>query len=508
MISRVLVTLAPLAYAVLGFPCITGPLQSGYRLASGGSVAAILLADFFPDASWRHLAIRAALVLNLFAMAIMSHWWCFSFASWVLLAGAVITFQVVAALRVKGFLFHTVCACLVLLVTFVSRVGALPECMSDPDRLEAASQKWCTLSGSLVVAGLCEFGVASFRSGSLLRRKLGALQALLTAPLSEFEARLTAADYANEELDMNSIVPLFDGVTLSKRIGRGSFGQVFYGKWMGQGVAVKIVLRLPDTDQREALLREPLIAINLNHPQLVATYLSGVRFKDGSKEMLEPAKGSGALVDGNAQLGKLAPKPIVEIWMLQEFCDRGTLHEFCSTPRWAPEHLPEACDMLLDVTKALVYLHGQSLIHGDLTGNNILLKSDTTSSKGFVCKVSDFGTMLRILEGNTSTIATTFGTVTHMPPEHFNLEGKTRLTRASDVYAAGVLLWQAIMGEQPFDGVHPTNVVVFVSEGKRLELSGEVPEPLRELYSSCVATDPAARPGFEQVASALEPFIR
>lgn len=45
MISRVLVTLAPLAYAVLGFPCITGPLQSGYRLASGGSVAAILLAE-------------------------------------------------------------------------------------------------------------------------------------------------------------------------------------------------------------------------------------------------------------------------------------------------------------------------------------------------------------------------------------------------------------------------------------------------------------------------------
>lgn len=68
-----------------------------------------------------------------------------------------------------------------------------------------------------------------------------------------------------------------------------------------------------------------------------------------------------------------------------------------------------------EIAAALAYLHSQDLLHGDLTGGNILLASSDTDERGFSAKVADFG-LSRTL-GSEPVDTGTYGTVTHMPPE-------------------------------------------------------------------------------------------
>ncbi len=68
-----------------------------------------------------------------------------------------------------------------------------------------------------------------------------------------------------------------------------------------------------------------------------------------------------------------------------------------------------------EIAAALAYLHSQDLLHGDLTGGNILLASNDADERGFCAKVADFG-LSRTL-GSEPVDTGTYGTVTHMPPE-------------------------------------------------------------------------------------------
>lgn len=69
----------------------------------------------------------------------------------------------------------------------------------------------------------------------------------------------------------------------------------------------------------------------------------------------------------------------------------------------------------LEIASAMSYCHGLNILHGDLTGNNVLLVSSNRDPRGFVAKVTDFG-LSRVVQ-ETVIKTETFGTATHMPPE-------------------------------------------------------------------------------------------
>ena len=87
---------------------------------------------------------------------------------------------------------------------------------------------------------------------------------------------------------------------------------------------------------------------------------------------------------------------LVETWMIMEFCDRGTLSDAvdCGTFRDKHSLLDVDYSSLLstatEVAGAMSYLHSLGVMHGDLTGGNILLCSSQNQRK-FVAKVADFG---------------------------------------------------------------------------------------------------------------------
>ena len=164
-------------------------------------------------------------------------------------------------------------------------------------------------------------------------------------------------------------------------------------------------------------------------------------------------------------------------------------------------------DIMLEIAGAGVYLHNRGVIHGDLTGSNVLLKKQAMR-KGFVCKVGDFG-LSQVLPGDSESVVTgRMGTVTHMPPELFDVNGgKAEMTTKADVYALGVLLWQCLTGEEPFQGFTPPQIVLEVARGSRLKLPPTVPSAVAELYSHLTETQPCERPTFEEALANIATLL-
>mmetsp|Transcript_42886 Transcript_42886/g.98383 ORF Transcript_42886/g.98383 Transcript_42886/m.98383 type:complete len:855 (-) Transcript_42886:3-2567(-) len=283
----------------------------------------------------------------------------------------------------------------------------------------------------------------------------------------------------------------FQDVKLVRMIGKGSFGKVFYGMWMGAAVAVKVLdTRGASCKSRDEPRFEANISANISHPHLVQTFKFSTRPKVtvfGSVEEEENDE------DGSQR----------ETWIVQEWCDLGTLGSKCKQPRLGQESMWEVLDITREVCSAGAYLHSRGIIHGDLTANNVLLRS-AVSPKGYVCKLADFG-LARVLEGEESEIMTTqLGTVTHMPPELFKLNtSEARLTPKADVYASGVLLWQSLTGKVPYGGLSPPQVVMQVASGRSLKLPAEVPDGVQAVYQAMTATDANQRMDFDEVVDEL-----
>eukprot|EP00878_Enallax_costatus_P013965 GHUV01014604.1.p1 GENE.GHUV01014604.1~~GHUV01014604.1.p1 ORF type:complete len:586 (+),score=141.50 GHUV01014604.1:545-2302(+) len=289
----------------------------------------------------------------------------------------------------------------------------------------------------------------------------------------------------------------FQDITIGSLLGWGSYGRVHRGYWNGSLVAVKVLEQVAgDFNPRSSL--EPLLHHRLSHPNIVAMF-------DVCTQEVDVCE------DG---------RPLQEVWMVLEYCNRGTLSDaiqrgwLLSVRDGAP--LPGHVNMLRalttarEVAGALEYLHSQSVLHGDLNGNNILLAGapvcpDRQDQRGFSAKVADFG-LSRILAADKEQIITrTHGTITHMAPEVIT---EATHSKAADVYSFGVVLFELFSGIKPYHGMHYAQIVSSITSGKLLQLLPEqiphLPPELLQLMSSCLATSPIERPTFCEVHMKLQ----
>ena len=99
---------------------------------------------------------------------------------------------------------------------------------------------------------------------------------------------------------------------------------------------------------------------------------------------------------------------------------------------------------IVQILRALAHLHDHGFVHRDLKPSNIMV--DTRG----VVKILDFGIVKELLPGNAGqSLSQIFGTATYMSPEQSQ---GSRVGPASDMYAAGVVLYELLAGVPPFDG--------------------------------------------------------
>src|SRR5205809_1175032 len=152
------------------------------------------------------------------------------------------------------------------------------------------------------------------------------------------------------------------------------------------------------------------------------------------------------------------------------------------------EHLKlgKALDVAAQITGALAAAHGAGIIHRDIKPENIMLRSDG------IVKLLDFGLAkltervkpeLVDTEAPTRAVVKThpgviMGTVTYMSPEQAR---GLPVDARTDVWSLGVVLFEMVSGQRPFQGETPTDVIVSIVEREPPPLSKSAPEATAEL---------------------------
>jgi len=145
-----------------------------------------------------------------------------------------------------------------------------------------------------------------------------------------------------------------------------------------------------------------------------------------------------------------------------------------------------------DVAEGIKYLHSRRpvMIHRDIKTHNLLISDD-----GRV-KLCDFGLV--------TTRATTAGTPNYMAPE---LLGDAPFSKAVDVYAFGVVLWELFARKVPFMGWRPADIKEQVLAGDRPPIPKfEWPEMVVSLIRRCWDQDPDKRPPITAVVEELHAY--
>lgn len=152
----------------------------------------------------------------------------------------------------------------------------------------------------------------------------------------------------------------------------------------------------------------------------------------------------------------------------------------------------------------MAHLHKSGLVHSDIKACNVLLRSSDpleTDRRGFLAKISDFGLSLSLDNGKTHVEDLYQGTTTHMAPEIL-LRG--RQSKASDVYAFGIVMWELYTGGTPFAHV-PVSTLGFqvIKNDLRPVSLPLAPHAYVNLTQRCWSALPESRPSFEEILSAI-----
>ncbi|MGI3779899.1 MAG: PASTA domain-containing protein, partial [Janthinobacterium lividum] len=180
---------------------------------------------------------------------------------------------------------------------------------------------------------------------------------------------------------------------------------------------------------------------------------------------------------------------VLRPYIVMEYVEGQTLRDVINAQ--APLEPVAALDLLEPVVSALAAAHDAGLVHRDVKPENVLL-----GARGRV-KVADFGLAKAISsQTQTATQGLLIGTVSYLPPE---LVTSGHADARSDVYSAGVVLFELLTGRKPHCGDTPIQVAYAhvhrdVPPPSEHAPRGAVPPYLDALVARATARDPALRP--------------
>lgn len=246
-----------------------------------------------------------------------------------------------------------------------------------------------------------------------------------------------------------------EGFTVKRAIYRGGFGEVYYAvSDAGREVALKLLQNNADVE-----LRGVQQCLNLSHPNLVTIF--DVR-KDADSDH----------------------------WIIMEYVAGDTLDTVLKrTPTGLP--VETVHKWLQGMVAGLGYLHSRGLVHRDMKPANVFMENG-------VVKIGDVGLSKFISPSRHSAQTQSVGTVHYMAPE----VAKGKYGREVDVYALGIILYEMLTGQLPFDG-ESTGEILLKHLSERPDLS-RLPPRLQDVVGQALEKDPQDR--FRRVDELLRAF--
>jgi serine/threonine protein kinase len=268
---------------------------------------------------------------------------------------------------------------------------------------------------------------------------------------------------------------------LERRLGEGGMGVVWQAVHAvtRKPVALKFLKGSAASDPHavQRFLREARAACAVQHPCVVSVH-----------DVLE-------LEDGS-------PMMVMDLLVGETFADR--------LAREGAQPLPEVARIMVHVCSAVGWAHALGIVHRDLKPENIFLARSLTGATEV--KVLDFGiAKLTASEGDaaqsvaTTATGSTLGTPHYMAPEQ--LLGEKDVDHRADIWALGIILYEALAGARPTRGANMLQVYKLVTTGGIPPLSektAHLPGPVVDLVSRMLARDRALRPdGVREVLATL-----
>jgi serine/threonine-protein kinase len=274
---------------------------------------------------------------------------------------------------------------------------------------------------------------------------------------------------------MSNAAPALEGAGLVldryrplRPLGSGGSGSVWLvrDEQTGLDVALKIVAREGKAAARAE--REAAAAARLRHPSCLRAYA----FRRDSRH----------------------------VYIAYEFVPGRTFREALRAGELNDAAALDACGQICD---GLAHAHAAGILHRDVKPSNVLLADGDRVS----VRLLDFG-LARMAEAETLTAQGDVpGTLAYISPER--LAGD-EASEASDVWAVGVMLWEALSGQHPFWQASMLDTARAIEQGASslAQLRPDLPKALVAVVDRALSLNPARRPSAHDLAAALRGAAR
>jgi len=251
----------------------------------------------------------------------------------------------------------------------------------------------------------------------------------------------------------------------TKKIGKGNFGEVYDGEYLGTRVAIKKLYFVDDDFMQKYIEREMDTLTGLAHPNIVQLI--------------------GLCIETD------------DMYIVTEFVSGGDLRSKLKEPSLEIDW-PTRLAIARDIALAMNYLHSKNIMHRDLKSHNLLV------AEGWKIKVCDFGLARSAPNDGDRNLMTIVGTNEWMAPEVAIGEN---YALSADVFSYGMVLFEIITREKPPQR-KLKDMYAFNSDEFKSSIPPDTPEDFWKLLVDCTAHNPDERPAFRDVVKRLLQMIK
>jgi serine/threonine-protein kinase len=241
---------------------------------------------------------------------------------------------------------------------------------------------------------------------------------------------------------------------LDERIAGGGMGDVWRGtdEVLGRTVAIKVLLPalLEEAGFAERFRGEARTMATINHPGVVDIYDYGS--EGGTAFLIMEYVEGDALSRTLSRVGRLTPA--------------------------------RAMALVAQAADALHAAHEKGIVHRDVKPGNLLVRPNGT------LVLTDFGIARSAAVAQLTAAGSVLGTASYISPEQAS---GAQATPLSDVYALGVVAYQCLSGQRPFEGDNPLQIAMRHVRDMPPPLPADIPAPIAQLVERAMAKDPSAR---------------